>query len=198
MIKWKSTLQHLWFQAVRACHLYYLSKFTDFFETVTFVMLKRFDMVNLYHVAHHSIMPVSWHNQVTLTIVLLRFNSLHCFQISVWWGVKFLPGGHSTFFGFINTFVHVVIYSYFLTITLFPATRRIFFWWKTFYPFFQIAQFLLIFVHAFQLLWKNECNYPIAFVYFIGGHAVLFYILVMQKMVSFSSLLSLNFCAKIH
>lgn len=116
------------------------------------------------------------------------FSPVVFFKISVWWGVKFLPGGHSTFFGFVNTFVHVVIYSYFLTITLFPATRRIFFWWKTFYPFFQIAQFLLIFVHAFQLLWKNECNYPIAFVYFIGGHAVLFYVLVMQKMVSCSKI----------
>lgn len=59
----------LLFQAARGCWLYYLSKFTDFFETITFVLLKRFDMVNLYHVAHHSIMPVS-----------------------VWWGVKFLPG----------------------------------------------------------------------------------------------------------
>lgn len=36
-----------------------MSKFTDFFETVTYVLMKRFDMINLYHVAHHSIMPVS-------------------------------------------------------------------------------------------------------------------------------------------
>ena len=42
------------------CWLYFLSKFTDFFETCIFVMLKRFDMINLYHVAHHSIMPVSF------------------------------------------------------------------------------------------------------------------------------------------
>lgn len=32
-------------------------------------------------------------------------------------------------------------------------------------------------LHAFQLLFKNDCNYPIAFAYFIGAHAVMFYFL---------------------
>lgn len=32
-------------------------------------------------------------------------------------------------------------------------------------------------VHAFQLLFKNDCNYPIAFAYFIGAHALMFYFL---------------------
>lgn len=139
-------------------------------------------MVNLYHVAHHSLMPVSQPRKRYIRS-LIKLTTKNRFQISVWWGVKFVPSGHSTFFGFINTFVHVVIYTYFLIITLFPKSRSIFFWWKTFYPFFQIAQFFLIFLHAFQLLWKNDCNYPIAFVYFIGGHALLFYLLVVQKMV---------------
>lgn len=32
-------------------------------------------------------------------------------------------------------------------------------------------------VHAFQLLIWNDCNYPSAFAYFIGAHAVMFYFL---------------------
>lgn len=32
-------------------------------------------------------------------------------------------------------------------------------------------------VHAFQLLFKNDCNFPIAFSYFIGAHALMFYFL---------------------
>ncbi|CRL00129.1 CLUMA_CG013409, isoform A [Clunio marinus] len=143
----------------RGCYIYYLSKFTDFFETITFILLKRFDMVNLYHVAHHSIMP-----------------------FSVWWGVKFLAGGHSTFFGFINTGFHCMIYIYFILVTVFPQTKKFFFWWKTCYPWMQIIQFGVIFLHAMQLLWKNDCNYPMAFVYFIAAHAVLFYVLVNAKM----------------
>lgn len=47
--------------------------------------------------------------------------------------------GHSTFFGFINTFVHCVIYTYLVTIAIFPKTKNtIFFWWKPFYPYFQV------------------------------------------------------------
>lgn len=48
------------FQIAEISWFYYVSKFTDFFETIIFILLKRFDMVNLYHVAHHSIMPVSY------------------------------------------------------------------------------------------------------------------------------------------
>lgn len=32
-------------------------------------------------------------------------------------------------------------------------------------------------MHTFQLCFWNECNYPMAFVYFIGGHAGLFLVL---------------------
>jgi elongation of very long chain fatty acids protein 7 len=47
------------FQIAKLSWFYYISKFTDFFETFIFILLKRFDMVNLYHVVHHSIMPVN-------------------------------------------------------------------------------------------------------------------------------------------
>jgi elongation of very long chain fatty acids protein 7 len=139
---------------------YFISKFTDFFETFIFILGKRFDLVNTYHVAHHSIMPVS-----------------------VWWGVKFLPGGHATFFGFLNTFVHIVIYSYLVVIAAFPKVKPYFGWWKTFLPIFQVVQFAMIFIHSFQLFVKNECNFPMEFVYFIGGHGVLFYFVLMYELV---------------
>nr|CAI5859069.1 unnamed protein product [Callosobruchus analis] len=34
-----------------------------------------------------------------------------CMPFSVWMGMKFAPGGHSTFFALLNTFVHIVMYS---------------------------------------------------------------------------------------
>lgn len=197
-----STTFGLQFKIAEICWFYYISKFTDFLETFIFILLKRFDMVNLYHVAHHSIMPVSFWNQLNEKFTIFLMN----FKVSVWWGVKFIAGkkclgiqvsfyqlqflftsgGHSTFFGFINTAVHVIIYSYLVLTTVYPETKKYFFWWKSFYPLFQIAQFAMVFIHAFQLMWRNDCNYPMAFVYFIGGHAVLFYLLVKNKMVSFS------------
>lgn len=41
---------------------------------------------------------------------------------------------------------------------------------------FQQVQFVAIMVHAFQLLFI-DCNYPRAFVWFIGMHAVMFFFL---------------------
>ncbi|KOB64211.1 Elongation of very long chain fatty acids protein [Operophtera brumata] len=38
------------------------------------------------------------------------------------------------------------------------------------------VQFVLVFLHAFQLLFQ-DCDYPRAFVWWIGMHAVLFYYL---------------------
>lgn len=50
-------------------------------------------------------------------------------------------------------------------------------WWKKYLTVLQMVQFVLVMVHAFQLLFRNDCNYPIYFAYFIGAHAVLFYFL---------------------
>lgn len=137
----------------RGCWWYYFSKFTEFFDTFFFVMRKRYDQVSTLHVIHHGIMPVS-----------------------VWWGVKFTPGGHSSFFGFLNTFVHIIMYTYYMLAAMGPKVQK-YLWWKKYLTVLQMIQFVLVMVHAFQLLFKNDCNYPIYFAYFIGAHAILFYFL---------------------
>ncbi|KAG5675216.1 hypothetical protein PVAND_005140 [Polypedilum vanderplanki] len=135
---------------VRGCWWYYFSKFTEFFDTFFFVLRKRYDQVSTLHVIHHGIMP-----------------------FSVWWGVKFMPGGHSTFFAFLNTFVHIVMYTYYMLAAIGPEMQR-YLWWKKYLTILQMVQFAVVFIHAFQLLFSNPCNYPIAFVYWILAHSVLF------------------------
>jgi elongation of very long chain fatty acids protein 7 len=49
--------------------------------------------------------------------------------MSVWFGVKFTPGGHSTFFGLLNTAVHIVMYSYYLFAAMGPQLQK-YLWWK--------------------------------------------------------------------
>ncbi|XP_055321833.1 elongation of very long chain fatty acids protein AAEL008004-like isoform X1 [Sitodiplosis mosellana] len=137
---------------VHACWWYYFSKFTEFFDTFFFVLRKKNSQVSTLHVIHHGCMPMS-----------------------VWFGVKFTPGGHSTFFGLLNTFVHIVMYSYYLFSALGPQFQR-FLWWKKYLTALQMVQFVLIMVHAFQLLFI-DCNYPRAFVWWIGMHAVMFFFL---------------------
>lgn len=75
----------------------------------------------------------------------------------------------------LNTFVHVVMYSYYLLAALGPKVQP-FLWWKKYLTALQMVQFILVIIHAFQLLFI-ECEYPKAFVWWIGMHGVMFYFL---------------------
>ncbi|KYN10707.1 hypothetical protein ALC57_17314 [Trachymyrmex cornetzi] len=121
-------------------------------KSIFFVLRKKNNHVSTLHVIHHGCMPMS-----------------------VWFGVKFTPGGHSTFFGLLNTFVHIVMYTYYLLAAMGPKVQP-YLWWKKYLTAFQMLQFIAIMVHAFQLLFI-ECNYPKAFVWWIGLHAVMFFFL---------------------
>ncbi|XP_054001058.1 elongation of very long chain fatty acids protein AAEL008004-like isoform X1 [Hylaeus anthracinus] len=137
---------------VHACWWYYFSKFTEFMDTIFFVLRKKNNHVSTLHVIHHGCMPMS-----------------------VWFGVKFTPGGHSTFFGLLNTFVHIVMYTYYMLAAMGPKVQP-YLWWKKYLTVFQMVQFVLVMIHAFQLLFI-ECNYPKAFVWWIGLHATMFFFL---------------------
>ncbi|XP_076686844.1 very long chain fatty acid elongase AAEL008004 isoform X7 [Andrena cerasifolii] len=142
----------LFYEMVHACWWYYFSKFTEFMDTIFFVLRKKNDHVSTLHVIHHGCMPMS-----------------------VWFGVKFTPGGHSTFFGLLNTFVHIVMYTYYLLAAMGPRLQP-YLWWKKYLTVFQMIQFVVVMIHAFQLLFI-DCNYPKAFVWWIGLHATMFFFL---------------------
>lgn len=137
---------------VHACWWYYFSKFTEFMDTIFFILRKKNNHVSTLHVIHHGCMPMS-----------------------VWFGVKFTPGGHSTFFGLLNTFVHIVMYTYYMLAAMGPKVHP-YLWWKKYLTVFQMIQFIAVMIHAFQLLFIN-CNYPKAFVWWIGLHATMFFFL---------------------
>lgn len=67
------------------------------------------------------------------------------------------------------------MYAYYFLAALGPKVQR-FLWWKKYLTSMQMIQFILVIIHAFQLLFI-ECNYPKAFVWWIGMHAVMFYFL---------------------
>lgn len=67
------------------------------------------------------------------------------------------------------------MYSYYFLAALGPRIQP-YLWWKKYLTTLQMVQFVLVMIHAFQLLFI-ECNYPKAFVWWIGLHAVMFYFL---------------------
>ena len=64
---------------------------------------------------------------------------------SVWWGVKLAPGGHGTFFGLLNTFVHVIMYTYYMLAAVGPQMQK-YLWWKKYLTLLQIVQFVMVFL----------------------------------------------------
>lgn len=144
-------------QMVHACWWYYFSKFTEFFDTVSknvhlsdlvFVLSKHSQQKLSIH--RSSLCYVkrrvkcrhfTWYTtascqcRVSLTEnlsrhqVYLKFDHVTFLVFTVWFGVKFTPGGHSTFFGLLNTAVHIVMYTYYLFAAMGPQYQK-YLWWK--------------------------------------------------------------------
>ena len=55
---------------------YFFSKYIDYFDSVFFLLRKKFSHLSTLHVVHHGIMP-----------------------LTAWSGVKWVGGGHTTFVG---------------------------------------------------------------------------------------------------
>jgi len=138
---------------IHCCYIYYLSKFSEFIDTFCFVARKKFNQVSLLHVVHHGIMPMS-----------------------VWPGARYFPGGHASFFGLLNVFVHFFMYGYYMLAALGPKYQK-YLWWKQHMTNLQMLQFVGIMVHGFQLVLYDDCDFPWQFAYYIAAHAVLFFIL---------------------
>ncbi|KAK8730166.1 hypothetical protein OTU49_008121 [Cherax quadricarinatus] len=142
-------------QAIRMMHCaywYHFSKYVDFIDTIFFVLHKKYQHISLLHMSHHGLMP-----------------------ISTWYGVRYHPGGHNTFFGFLNCFVHTVMYLYYLLAAMGPSLRP-FLWWKKYLTTLQMVQFTLVFLHSLQLAFV-DCDVPPVLMNWVGFVSVMFFIL---------------------
>ncbi|XP_046400868.1 elongation of very long chain fatty acids protein AAEL008004-like [Ischnura elegans] len=119
----------------RGCYYYFLLKIMELLDTVFFILRKKFNQVSFLHVYHHT-------GMVALA----------------WGGTKYLAGGHGTFTGLLNTFIHIVMYSYYLMTNIWPEQKGNI-WWKKYITQMQMVQFALISLHSIQILFR-ECSYP--------------------------------------
>ncbi|XP_015607946.1 elongation of very long chain fatty acids protein AAEL008004 [Cephus cinctus] len=113
--------------------MYFIVKIIDLLDTVFFVLRKKQSQVSFLHVYHHAGMV-----------------------FGAWAGTKYLPGGHVTFLGLINSFVHVVMYTHYLATSLKIGKP----WWKKYITQLQLTQFFLILIHFSQLIWIEDCGFP--------------------------------------
>jgi len=131
---------------------YFFSKFIDYFDSFFFVLRKKWGHLSTLHVVHHGIMP-----------------------FTAWWGIKFVGGGHTTFCGFLNMGVHVVMYFYYLMSAMGPQVQK-YLWWKRYLTTMQLGQFVTFFLHASLPLFIT-CDFPKVFSYVILFHGAMFFLL---------------------
>ncbi|OWR40664.1 elongation of very long chain fatty acids protein AAEL008004-like isoform X1 [Danaus plexippus] len=128
---------------------YFFAKIVELLDTVFFVLRKKNRQITFLHLYHHTMMP-----------------------ICAWIGVRFLPGGHGTLLGVINSFIHIVMYTYYLISGLGPQYQK-YLWWKKHLTSMQLVQFVIIFYHNFSVMFC-DCNYPKTINFLLALNAGLF------------------------
>lgn len=143
-------ISFLQFQMANICWWYYISKFTEFFDTLFFILRKKTQHVSTLHVIHHGCMPFSvW---LGLKFAPGKFAKPRHYlpepPASSWTNSIFtiaylVPGGHSTFFALLNSFVHIVMYFYYMIAAMGPKYQK-YIWWKKYLTTFQMVWIIIV------------------------------------------------------
>ncbi|XP_016106213.1 very long chain fatty acid elongase 2 [Sinocyclocheilus grahami] len=114
---------------------YYFSKLIEFLDTIFIVLRKKNNQISFLHVYHHASM----------------FN--------IWWCVlNWIPCGQSFFGPTLNSFIHILMYSYYGLSTI-PSMHK-YLWWKRYLTQAQLVQFLLTITHTVSA-WVVPCGFPL-------------------------------------
>ncbi|KAK0176754.1 hypothetical protein PV328_000860 [Microctonus aethiopoides] len=128
---------------------YFFAKIIELLDTIFFVLRKKQSQVTFLHVYHHTITAFfSW-----------------CY-------LKLLPGEQGILIGFLNSIVHVVMYSYYLIAAMGPEYRK-YLWWKKYMTWMQLIQFGLMLVYLMVILFM-DCAMPKALTYFFVTNVIIF------------------------
>ena len=130
------------FYEIKILYLYFGSKFMDWFDTVFLVLKKKHNHISFLHLYHHTMVPlVGW--------LFLKINPL-------------IPA--IALFGVINSFIHVVMYSYYALASFGPSIQK-YLWWKKYITQMQMIQFI-IYIGFATLIAINHVGYPKFWLYF--------------------------------
>jgi elongation of very long chain fatty acids protein 4 len=112
-------------------YFYYLSKAFDFSDTAFIILRKKFDQLSFLHVYHHATMFFIWYM-----------------------AVKWAAGGDGIAGPVFNSFIHMIMYMYYL-----GATLQIKIPGKKYLTQMQIAQFFVVIGHSSASIFL-DCPYP--------------------------------------
>ncbi|XP_054158430.1 elongation of very long chain fatty acids protein 7-like [Oppia nitens] len=117
-------------------YAYFLTKFLDLFDTVFFVLRKKYSQITILHLYHHTIVPMLG-----------------------WMAMKISPTAAPIgLFAIANSFVHTVMYTYYALSALGPSVRP-YLWWKKYLTILQLCQFVIYGVYYTVFLFAQS-GYP--------------------------------------
>ncbi|XP_025085034.1 elongation of very long chain fatty acids protein 4-like isoform X2 [Pomacea canaliculata] len=122
-------------RVAKALWWFYFSKLVEMLDTIFFILRKKDNQVSFLHVYHHATMFPIWYI-----------------------GVKWVAGGQSFFGAMINSFIHVIMYTYYGVSALGPEYQK-YLWWKRYLTKLQLLQFFVGMVYAIQGI-ILECEFP--------------------------------------
>ena len=94
--------------------------------------------------------------------------------------VRWLPGGHETFGGTLNSLIHVFMYSYYFLASLGPQMQK-YLWWKKYLTGLQMIQFVIVFTRSLIVITGIvECGFPRFFSLISASITVLFFAMFVQ------------------
>ncbi|ESO98407.1 hypothetical protein LOTGIDRAFT_214031 [Lottia gigantea] len=129
------TYDHNEMRIAKALWWFYFSKVLEMLDTVFFILRKKNNQVSFLHVYHHATMFPIW-----------------------WIGIKWVAGGQSFFGAMMNSFIHVLMYTYYGVSALGPQFQK-YLWWKRYLTKIQLTQFCIGITHAVQSL-VFDCEFP--------------------------------------
>lgn len=112
---WLSYIRY-YFQVVFGIWVYFAAKVSELLDTVFFILRKKDKQVTFLHVYHHSIMV-----------------------IGTWGFFKYSPSHTGVFIGFLNSLVHVFMYTYYGLSALGPNMAK-YLTWKKYMTSFQLVR----------------------------------------------------------
>lgn len=128
---------HYEHRMAKALWWFYFSKCVEMLDTIFFILRKKNNQVSFLHVYHHATMFPIWYI-----------------------GVKWVAGGQSFFGAMINSFIHVVMYTYYGVAALGPEYQK-YLWWKRYLTKLQLVQFCVGILHATQSMVLEPCGFPL-------------------------------------
>ncbi|XP_063839357.1 very long chain fatty acid elongase 7-like isoform X1 [Ostrinia nubilalis] len=142
---------------LKAMFIYFLGKISELLDTIFFVLRKKYNQVSFLHVYHHA------------SVV-----------IGTWMMFKYSVNQTAVYAGFINSFIHVIMYFYYFVAALGPQYQK-YLTWKRHITSLQLIQFVSIHLHQLaSIFFGRECTHSLVGILYVLPSTILFFYLFYQ------------------